>query len=431
MAYIQTDIIDVICWDQKVGAIALDPSSGYYAFEYYSNYKKSKIELAPLTVPLREEAPVVFPYLPEQTYYRLPAFVADALPDNFGNSLINAWMANNGVSVSSITSLDRLAYMGSRGMGALEFKPSVREKQTRPSALEMKTLIDTARKAVHVNLNSMESFENSPELSQLISVGTSAGGARAKAVVGFNPNSGEFVSGQFDTSDEYEHWIIKFDIPSQEEGMKKRQYGRIEYAYYLMAEELGINIEKSRLFEVGGRAHFMTKRFDRDGNKKHHMQSLCAMAELDFNQRMTHDYSQLFDTAQSLGLGYEAMDELFLRMVFNVCMANNDDHSKNHAFLLKEGGTWELSPAFDLTYSYDPKNIWLAKHLMAVNGKFSDINREDMLTIGRKYKVASPHDIIDKVVKTSQKWPEFADKAGLSSSEANDIYDGIKECTKL
>lgn len=431
MAYTPVDIIEIICWNKRVGAIALDPSLGYYAFEYYPEFAKDDIELAPLTIPVAETDPVAFPYLSENTYYRLPAFVADSIPDTFGNNLINAWMARNGVSPGQITPLDRLAYMGKRAMGALEFRPAIRENKPRPSALEMNGLIDAARKAVHVDLAEKKSGVDESELSQLITVGTSAGGARAKAVVGFDPANNDFISGQFNLPKRYEHWLIKFDIPAQEFAGESREYGRIEYAYHLMAKAAGIEMEDCLLFESDGRAHFMTKRFDRDGNQKHHIQSLCAMSELDFNQRQAHDYSQLFQAAEALNLGFEAMDQIFLRMVFNVLMGNNDDHTKNYSFTLKQDKDWELSPAYDITFANDPANKWLSQHLMSVNGKFSDITKDDLIEVGKRFYVADPPGIIDKVMDIGSKWVEFAGDAGLSRSETVRIKTGIEGLSSL
>lgn len=424
MNYKSTDVIEVIYEGKSVGALALDPNSGYYAFEYEPRFVKSGIELAPLTVPLTTREPVVFPYLPEATYHRLPAFVADSLPDKFGNALINVWMARNGIANEQVSFLDRLAYIGKRGMGALEFRPMIRFGGYKPSAIEMNELITTARQAVSVNLKNSIPGASDPAIKQLVSVGTSAGGARAKAVVGFDSNEKKFVSGQFSLPDGFEHWLIKFDLPGQENEGAEREYGRIEYAYYLMALECGIEMSESSLFELEGRGHFMTKRFDRDGNKKIHMQSLCAMAELDYNQRATHDYIQLFQTAKKLGLDYETMDEIFLRMVFNVVLCNNDDHSKNHAFLMKDG-VWQLSPAFDLTFAMNSQSLWLKEHLMGVNGKFSDIEDDDMIEVGKRFFVRDPDKIIGNVRKVAASWIDFAGEAGLSSGEIKRVAERV------
>ncbi len=420
MKYVPTDLIEVMYHHESVGALALDINSGFYAFEYDPEFSKSGIELSPLTMPLSRNEPVVFPYLPEATYHKLPPFIADSLPDTFGNALIDVWMARNDIEKSSLTVLDRLAYIGRRGMGALEFKPMIKLGDRRPTAIEMNDLVTTARKAVNVDLAGDVRGVTDSAIRQLISVGTSAGGARAKAVIGFDPVKEKFLSGQFDLPENYEHWMIKFDLPEQEGANSIREYGRIEYAYYLMAKECGINMTESRLAVIDDRAHFMTKRFDRSGNEKIHMQSLCAMSELDYNMRAVHDYIQYFNTINELDLGYNAVDQAFARMAFNIVMHNNDDHSKNHGFLF-HNGLWQLSPAYDLTFASDPGNKWLNQHLMGVNGKFADINDEDMLEVGHKFYVKNPETILRDIRKVAGFWPDFAGESGLSASETKRV----------
>ena len=423
------------CWNEYIGALALDQNSGYYAFEYHPNFQDLGIELFPLALPARESGQHTFPHLPEKTYYRLPPFIADSLPDDFGNSLINAWMAGQGIAPRNITALDRLAYIGARGMGALEYVPATERKGSqKPSALEMNELVAQARKAVKVNLSHSDADDEN-ELAQLIQVGTSAGGARAKAVVGFNPETKEFVSGQFDIPQGFEHWIIKFDVSSSSTKSlgDSHEYGRIEYAYYLMACDCEINMAQSRLHEVAQRNHFMTKRFDREqNNERHHLQTLCAMAQLDYNQLRVHDYSQLFLTASELNLPLEAHDELFRRMIFNIAFSNKDDHTKNHSFLLKKGGTWELSPAYDVTYAHGiDSQSWTTQHIMGVGGVFSNISRDDVLALAQRYRVRNPEVLLDKVLDVANSWNEFADKAGITASEKDRIGQDVSACAAL
>ncbi|MCL1847329.1 MAG: type II toxin-antitoxin system HipA family toxin [Coriobacteriia bacterium] len=434
--YKPVDVLKVYCWGEYVGALALDQGSGYYAFEYHPGFQSSGIELAPLALPIRESGQHIFTHLPERTYYRLPPFIADSLPDDFGNSLINAWMAGQGIAPGAITPLDRLAYIGSRGMGALEYVPSIeRTGKRRPSALEMNELVAQARRAVDVSLVQDSTARVEKELAQLIQVGTSAGGARAKAVVGFNPQTGRFVSGQFAVPEGFEQWIIKFDVSSTAPGEfgESREYGRIEYAYYLMARDCGIAIEESRLYEAAGRTHFMTRRFDRgNNNERHHIQTLCAMAQLDYNQLRVHDYSQLFLTAAELGLPLQSHDELFRRMVFNVACSNKDDHTKNHSFLLKRGGAWELSPAYDITHAHGiGADSWTVQHIMGVGGMFIDIKRTDVLALAQRYHVRNPEALIDRVLDVADNWSHYADKAGLMADEKDRIGKDIAHCCAL
>lgn len=409
--------VEVRIWDRTVGAVALDPRLGYYAFEYAPRFIADGIELAPLTMPLaKARDPFVFTDLPELTYKRLPALLADALPDDFGNALIDAWMASQGVAPSNITPLDRLAYMGKRGLGALEFRPARGPHTASSTAIDLAALVESARHAVHGEIDT--DAHAKAALMQIIQVGTSAGGARAKAAVAWNPATGELRAGQFDVPDGFEHWLLKFDgMGTDRELGASRHYGRIEYAYHLMARAAGIDMTPCRLLEENGRAHFMTRRFDRDGNRKHHLQTLCAIAHVDYKQRATHDYSQLLLTIQRLGLDHAALEEAFRRMTFNVMAANCDDHSKNYSFLLREGGGWSLTPAYDLTHAHNPNGEWTSQHLMGVNGKFSGITRDDLLTTADRFGIGAARKIIQVVAEAVAAWPSFAGEAGLDREE--------------
>jgi serine/threonine-protein kinase HipA len=336
-------------------------------------------------------------------------------------------------------------------MGALEFKPALKTGDAKPAALEMSELVEAARRVLCVELWrdndpvwGMPADEDGTalpsELARLIAVGTSAGGARAKAVVGYNERTNAFLSGQFDLPDGYRHWIIKFDIESLGKAGPPRDYGRIEYACYLMACACGIEMAPSRLYEAGGRAHFMTQRFDRipiEGqgvawdNGKLHMQTLCGIAQMDYKQRGAHDYNQLFMTLDELGLGYQAVDQVFLRMVFNVCAANNDDHTKNYSFLMDSEGVWSLAPAYDLTHAYRKDSLWVSRHLMSVNGRFEDIRRADILNVAKQFHVAAPQRLIEDVLASVRHWPEFANQAGVSEETTNRIQADIESFSAL
>ncbi len=413
--------IEVRVWGRRAGAVALDPRLGYYAFAYDPKFVASGIELSPLRMPLSQSSePFIFTDLPELTYKRLPAMLADALPDDFGNSLIDAWMSRHGVEKNAITALDRLAYMGKRGFGAMEFKPARGSQSGGATAIQLSKLIVAARAAVHGELGSDELAKSA--LNQIIQVGTSAGGARAKAAIAWNPKTGEICAGQFDTEDGFEHWLLKFDgMGSDLELGGSSDYGRIEFAYYRMAIEAGLHMSPCRLLEENARAHFMTRRFDREGNRKHHMQTLCAMVHLDYKQKATHDYSQLFQTVQALGLDYSSMEEAFRRMVFNVAAANCDDHSKNFSFLLREGSAWELAPAYDVTFAHNPKGEWTSQHLMSVNGKFRGIERGDFLAVADRFGIGTASKVIREVNQAILRWREFAEEAGVAENETKRI----------
>jgi serine/threonine-protein kinase HipA len=412
--YKPIDIVEVRAWDRLVGAVALDPRLGYYAFEYAPAFIEAGIELAPLTMPLAQaRLPFIFPDLSDLTYKRLPAMLADSLPDDFGNNLINAWMANQGVAPGDITALDRLAYMGKRSMGALEFRPARGPRPARASAIVLSELVDSARRAVRGE------FDNDPHtsaaLKQILSVGTSAGGARAKAAIAWNPHTKEIRAGQFDVDPGFEHWLLKFDgIGKDNELGESHGYGRIEYAYHLMAIQAGIEMSACRLLEEGGRAHFMTKRFDRDGNRKLHTQTLCGMAQLDYKAKGVHDYSQFLGSMRQLGMGTAAFDQAFRRIAFNVMASNCDDHSKNISFVLHGRTDWILAPAYDLIYAFNPTGEWTYQHLISVNGKFNDIGRGDLLTLADRFQIGTAPRLLAQVKDAVAAWPEFAGRAQVS-----------------
>lgn len=416
--YRPVHVVEVFIWGKAVGAVALDPKLGYYAFEYQPAFRESGVDLAPITMPLGSATePFIFPDLAELTYRRLPGMLADALPDDFGNALIDAWMAQQGVNKSQITSLDRLAYMAKRGTGALEFNPARgpgRSKST--TAIELAALVEGARRAVQGEIDTDEHARAA--LAQIIQVGTSAGGARAKAVIAWNPKTHEIRAGQFDVEPGFEHWLIKFDGVGTDERLGVSQdYGRIEYAYYLMAKAAGVEMSQSRLLEEHDRAHFMTKRFDRDVNKKHHLQTLCGLAHLDYRQRATHDASQLFMTINRLGIGYSGVEQAFRRVAFNIMAANCDDHTKNVSFLLRERGRWELAPAYDVTHAYNPKGEWTYQHLISVNGKFADITWDDLMVVADNFGLGTAAKVVTEVRHAVSSWADFAKQAKVSQSE--------------
>lgn len=419
--YVPVKVLEVRAWGARVGAVALDPAFGYYAFSFDPAFLAKGVDLAPLTMPLaRGPGPYSFPDLPETTFYRLPALLADSLPDRFGNALIDAWMASHGVSAPDVTPLDRLAYMSSRGMGALTFRPARGPGSTKSFAVEMASLVEAARKSVYGELHDNDLAQAA--LNQIIQLGTSAGGARAKAVVAWNPATSEIRAGQFDMPAGFEAWLLKFDgIRAKYKDLGDTEtYGRIEYAYHLMAREAGINMTDCRLLKENGRAHFMTRRFDRDaGGQRHHMQTLGAMAHMDYNLIGVHSYNQLFNTIHSLKLGKAALLEGLRRMIFNVLATNRDDHPKNFSFLLRQDSTkWELAPAYDVTCAYDPKSKWVSKHLMSVNGKFDEITVSDMRAVADRYGLLAEfrpaHERIEDAIG---RWPVHAAAAGVSDDQ--------------
>lgn len=424
MAYTPVQAVEVTAWGLRVGAVAPDPRLGAYVFEYYPDWVARGIELAPLEMPTSRRRHV-FPALPEATFHRLPALLADALPDDFGNAIIDAWLARQGIRRGEVTPLDRLAYMSNRAMGALEFRPSRGPRQRVSSAVEMSALVEGARSVLDERFAGDR--ETEAAIQSLIQVGTSAGGARAKAVIAWNPSTGEIRSGQLPAADGFEFWLIKLDgVGRDSELGSGGDYGRVEFAYSRMAAAAGIDMTDCRLLEENGRAHFMTRRYDRVGDQKVHALTLCGMTHLDFRQRQTHDYSQYFETISALGLGAEAREQAFRRMVFNVLGANCDDHTKNFSFLLSEpSGSWWLAPAYDVTYAYNPAGQWTYQHLMSVNGKFRDIGRDDIMAVADRHLVPRASAVVEEVREAVSQWPEYADEAGLTQAASAAVSESL------
>ena len=411
--YRHVNSVDVYLLDKHVGAVALDPAYGYYAFAYTPQFRESGIDPAPLHMPAARDEVYLFPDLPVATYKRLPALLSDALPDDFGNALINRYMADKGIATDRVTPLDRLTYMSTRAMGALTFKPVRGPAPQKPTAVELSRLVDEARRAVKGSVDDDE--HANAALRSIIEVGTSAGGARAKAVIAWNPATDDIRTGQLDAPEGFEHWLLKFDgMGTDSELGAPQDYGRIEYAYHLMARAAGIEMMDCRVLEENGRAHFMTKRFDRGGgNTRHHMQTLCAMDHLDYKKKGVNAYSQLFQVIRQLDLPYEDKEEAFRRMVFNVMARNCDDHSKNFSFLLEQGKAWRLSPAYDLTFAHNPQGEWTHQHLMSVNGKFKGFTVDDLLAEAERRGIGTAKRVIEEVRAAVAQWLDYAGAAGV------------------
>ena len=419
--YKHVPVVEVYLWGKRMGAVTLDPAYGYYAFSYTPEFIASGIEPAPLHMPTSQQGVFLFTDLAVDTYKRLPALLGDALPDDFGNALINRYMAEKGISATQVTALDRLAYMNNRAMGALQFKPPRGPKTKIPTAIELSQLVNQARDAVQ-GIIAGDDHANAA-LRSIIEVGTSAGGARAKAVIAWNPQTDAIRAGQLEAPAGFEYWLLKFDgMGLDNELGVSRDYGRIEYAYYLMAKQAGIDMMPCRLLLENGRAHFMTKRFDRtEDGERHHLQTLCAMSHLDYKKKGTNSYEQYFMTLVALGLPYEQKEEAFRRMVFNVMSRNCDDHTKNFSFRLRAGQPWELAPAYDITFAHNPAGEWTHQHLMSINGKFKDFVLADFMAIADRFGVGTAKTVIAEVRQAVELWPSFAEKAGLSQPLSDDI----------
>ncbi len=415
-------VANVFLWGKRVGAVAWNPERQLAEFEYDPSFIDNGFEISPITLP-RRRGIFSFAGLNPDTFRGLPGLLADSLPDRFGNALINVWLARQGRSPDDFSSVERLCYIGSRGMGALEFKPALVRQSTRTTPVEIAELTKLAnqvlndRESLTVNLGDEEDA-----LNTIIRIGTSAGGARAKALIAWNPATGEVRSGQVTPPKGFEQWILKFDGVSDKALGDPQGYGRIEYAYHRMAVDAGIEMRESRLMEEGGRAHFMTRRFDRtDDGSKIHMQSLCGLAHFDYNLPGAYGYEQVFAVMQRLDLGYPSLDELFTRMVFNVVARNQDDHTRNMAFTMGTDGKWRLSPAFDVTWAFNKNSPWTGRHQLSVNGKREDITREDLLAVARQFGVRKAAEIIERVVAVVDQWPDYARNAGVPANRTRYI----------
>ncbi len=416
-------------WGRTIGAVSTETGRAHAAFEYTPEFATSGIEVAPLMMPLAA-AVYAFPELPRSSFHGLPGLLADSLPDRFGHTLIDAWLATQGRAPESFDAVERLCYIGARGMGALEYEPVIGPRPRAATKIDIDALVKLASEVLTQRTSIAASFATKKReraLTDILRVGTSAGGARAKAVIAWNPASDEVRSGQIAAGDGFEYWLLKFDGVAgnrDKELEDPRGYGVIEYAYHLMAKAAGITMSDCRLLEENGRRHFMTRRFDRlAGGEKLHMQSLAALAHLDFNQAGAYGYEQAFLTMRRLELSAAAAEEQFRRMTFNVVARNQDDHVKNIAFLMDKRGEWALAPAFDVTYSYNPTGTWTATHQMTVNGKRENFVAADLEACGKAalLKRGRAAAILDEVTAAVRRWPEFAAAASVPESWAEQI----------
>ncbi len=415
-------IARVQLWGRTIGAVSLEEGREVAAFQYDPAFARSGIELSPLMMPASERV-YEFPALPRATFRGLPGLLADSLPDRFGNALIDAWLATQGRTPGSFGAVERLCYTGTRGMGALEFAPVLGPRARGSAKIEVEALVRLAGEVLTHRSELKGHFDESRKgkaLRDILLVGTSAGGARAKAVIAWNRATNEVRSGQIAAGEGFEYWLLKFDGVA---GNKDREledpkgYGAIEYGYYLMAKAAGVAMSECRLLEENGRRHFMTRRFDRlPGGGKLHMQSLGALAHFDFNQAGAHAYEQALLTIRRLNLPMAAVEEQFRRMVFNIVARNQDDHVKNIAFLMNREGAWALAPAFDVTYSYNPSGSWTATHQMTLNGKRDGFTREDFEACAKAalMKRGRAATILGEVQAAVARWPEFAAEARLA-----------------
>ena len=429
------NIAEVKIWGELVGAVAWDEQNELATFEYAPQFKKSNLELAPLKMPLNGSKNIyVFPDLRKDknasydTFKGLPGLLADVLPDKYGNQLINQWLAQQGRPQDSMNPVEMLCFIGTRGMGALEFEPSSIKENKNTFAIEIESMVDMAQRMLYQRASFGANLQKEEEKAVLdiLKIGTSAGGARPKAVIAYNEKTGEVKSGQTKAPQGFEHWLIKLDGVSDVQLGVSKGYGNVEMAYYLMAKDCGINMMPSTLLEENDRAHFMTKRFDRSGSdNKHHIQTWCALKHFDFNLVNSFSYEQLFQTMRELKLDYADSEQMYRRMVFNVLARNCDDHTKNFSFILKQNQPWELAPAYDVCHAYRPGSEWVSQHALSINNKRNNITRKDLLLVGEAIHCKKAALIISEVNEVINDWKKYAKQVGVKPKLIKAIDDTL------
>jgi len=425
----KVNIVYVSLWNKPLGAISWDKNNDYGIFAYDDNFLQSGLDPAPLMMPVKEarkrDEPVfIFPDLPRKTFHGVPGMISDSLPDTFGNKIINEWLARLGRDPESFSEIERLCYMGSRGMGALEFKPVLDKNFEKSISVEVNDLLNLAQKVLDKKYNFTTSLHDKNALKNILRVGTSAGGSRPKAIIAYNDKNKKVRTGQVKAPKGYTYWILKFDGVKDNELGDPQGYTNIEYSYYKMAKECNIDMTECRLLNDGNRNHFMTKRFDRDDNgEKFHSQTLCAIAHYDYKDKFHHSYEETFQILRELKLPYHDKEQLFKRIVFNVISVNRDDHTKNISFLMNKNSLWRLSPAYDMTYAFNPSGDWTGKHQMSINNKRENINLKDLYTIAINNGIKNYKNIIEQTSDTISRWPFFAKESGVNKIHIKKIGD--------
>ena len=402
-------LTSVNIWGHRAGVVMWNESTQSAVFEYEPEFERLGLNLSPILMPLNSHRAYQFTSISEDTYMGLPGLLADALPDAYGKALLDRWLATIGRTFAN--PVERLCYQGKRSMGALEFEPAQDTFLEKDTKIEIDSLVEIAREALNqkAKLETNLSQDRKEALMNIIKVGTSAGGQRAKAVIAFNEKTQEVRSGQIDAPEGFEHWLLKLDGVTNQELGDPKFYGLIEYAYYKMAIDAGIDMMPCRILQENGRSHFMTKRFDRIGGKeKLHMQTLCGIAHYDYKMLRAYSYEQAFQVMRQMRLPYVQAEEMFRRMVFNVVARNQDDHTKNISFLMDKTGKWRLSPAYDVSWSYNPKGIWTSQHQMSINNKWTDFTMDDLLKVASAMNIKKPRDIIEKTIDVAAHWSDYA-----------------------
>ncbi len=403
------DIAQVKLYGNTIGTVRWDNRYGVAQFEYTDNFLGQGIEPAPIMMPVREGRIYSFGAIGRETFKGLPGMLADSLPDTYGRALFDRWLALTGRQ--SGNAIETLCFLGKRCMGALEFEPAIDSPYDLHTEFEIDSLVNVASEALAAKENFGANLTNDKKaaIAEIMRLGTSAGGQRAKAIIAYNKTTGEVMSGQVDAPAGFDYYLIKLDGVTAEAGFRETQnFGRLEYSFYKLVKECGINMSECSLIEENGRAHFLTKRFDRKNGTKIHMQTLCAVAHYDYRLLRVYSYEQAFNVMRSLRLPYSQAQEMFRRVVFNVIVRNQDDHTKNISFLMDKAGHWSLSPAYDMGFAYNPIGGWTSQHQMSINGKFTNINRKDLMELAKSNNIKDANEIIDRISTVAGQWGQIA-----------------------
>lgn len=421
------DIARVNLYGQPVGTFRWDNNRQLAKFEYAESFIGKGLEPSPILMPVCQGRIYSFSEIGRETFKGLPGMLADSLPDTYGRALFDRWLALTGRS--SGNAVETLCFLGKRGMGALEFEPAMDAPYGPDVRIELDSLVEVASEA----LSEKEEFganleeDKKAAIAEIVRLGTSAGGQRAKAIIAYNPSTGEVRSGQIEAPEGFDYYLIKLDGVTAEAGFRETQnFGRLEYSFYRLVKECGIEMSDCSLIEENGRAHFLTKRFDRRNGEKIHMQTLCGIAHYDYRNPRSYSYEQAFNVMRALRLPYSQAQEMFRRMVFNVVIRNQDDHTKNISFLMDRQGKWRLSPAYDMGFAYNPKGGWTAQHQMSINGKFDDITRQDLLEFARHNNIKEATEIIDRIAEVSSRWPLLARECEVPQPMIDAIMPNLK-----
>lgn len=420
------DVARVKMFGLPVGTFRWDERYEVAQFEYERSFVSRGLEPSPLMMPVREGRVYSFANLNRETFMGLPGMLADSLPDTYGRALFDRWLSLTGHTSSN--PIETLCFLGKRCMGALEFEPAIDISFNQNQLFEIESLVDVARDALKekATFDTNLADDTKAAIAEILRLGTSAGGQRAKAIIAYNKTTGEVRSGQLEAPDGFDYYLIKLDGVTARAGFRETEnYGRLEYSFYKLAKNCGIEMTECSLIEENGRAHFLTQRFDRENGKKIHMQTLCALAHYDFRLLRGYSYEQAFNVMRSLRLPYSAAKEMFRRMVFNVVVRNQDDHTKNISFLMGEDGRWRLSPAYDMGYAYNPNGGWTSMHQMSIAGKFDDITKEDLLSFARANNIKDANDVISEVLDGVASWPAIAKECGVPSEMIEKILPNM------